>query len=198
MSLVKKLVPTPSLLVALLALVLVGGGSAMAGSLITSAQIKDHTILVKDLNKKTVKKLKGKKGPAGAVGAQGPQGPQGDQGVQGDQGPEGPQGPAGLARGYAMIQPNGTIYNPHGTFVNLEVVHIATGAYCLKSAAGTSTGIGNYGPVIASAHGQDFAKLVATVNLEYGSMCNPHGGHSLYVTNLAGTATDAYVMIALL
>ncbi len=195
MSLVKKLIPTPSLVVALLALVLVGGGSAMAGSLITSAQIKDRTILIKDLNKKTIKKLKGKAGPAGAQGAQGPQG---DQGVQGPAGPEGPQGAAGSARGHALIQPNGTIYNAQGTFVNLEVVHIATGAYCLKSAAGTSTGIGNYGPVIASAHGQDFAKLVATVNLEYGSMCNPHGGHSVYVTNLAGTATDGYVMVALL
>lgn len=195
MSLVKKLIPTPSLVVALLALVLVGGGSAMAGSLITSAQIKDRTILIKDLNKKTIKKLKGKAGPAGAQGAQGPQG---DQGAQGPDGPQGPQGAAGSARGYALIRPDGTIYNPQGTFVNLEVVHIATGAYCLKNAPGTSTGIGNYGPVMASAHGQDFAELVATVNLEYGSMCNPHGGHSVYVTNLAGTATDGYVMVALL
>lgn len=171
MRLVKKLIPTPSLVVAVLALVLVGGGSAVAGSLITSAQIKDRTILMKDLNKKTINKLNGQVGPAGADGS---------------------------ARGYAMVQPNGTIYNPQGTFVNLEVVHIGTGAYCLKSAPGTSTGIGNYGPVIASAHGQDFAKLVATVNLEYGSMCNPHGGHGVFLTKLDGTPVDGYVMIALL
>ncbi len=188
MRILRRLVPTPSMVVALLALVLVSAGSAVAGSLVTSAQIKDHTIKVVDLKKSTVKALKGKKGATGAAGEQGPQGPEGAQGPEGD---------AGLARGYAMIQPNGTLYNQQGTFANLTIVHPATGVYCLGN-NGNSTGIGNYGPVIASAHGQDFTKYVATVNLEYGSQCNPHGGHGVFLTKLDGTPVDGYVMIALL
>ena len=186
MHMLKRLIPTPSMLVALVALVLVGSGSAVAGSLITSSQIKDHTIQVKDLNQKAVKALRGKTGKTGAAGTQGPQGDQGDP------------GPAGTARGYAMINPNGTLYNQQGTLADLAIIHPATGVYCLSQVPGGSTGIGNYGPVIATAHGQDFAKRVATVNLEYGSQCNPYGGHSVYLTDLAGTPVDGYVMIALL
>lgn len=183
MRILRRLVPTPSMVVALLALVLISAGSAVAGSLVTSAQIKDRTIKVVDLKKSTVKALKGKQGPAG---------PQGEQGAQG------PQGPAGSARGYALIQPTGTLYNQQGTFADLVIVHPATGVYCLSKVAGGSTGIGNYGPVIASAHGQDFTKYVATVNLEYGSQCNLYGGHGVFLTNLSGTPVDGYVMVALL
>ena len=189
MRILRRLVPTPSMVVALLALVLVSDGSAVAGSLVTSAQIKDHTIKVVDLKKSTVKALKGNAGPSG---------PQGEQGPQGAEGAQGPKGDAGSTRGYAMIQPNGTLYNQQGTFTDLAIVHPATGVYCLSKVPDGQTGIGNYGPVIASAHGQDFAKVVATVNLEYGSQCNPHGGHSVYLTNLAGAPVDGYIMVALL
>lgn len=192
MSIRARLRPHVGLLAVLIALVLASGGSAVAGSMITSAQIKDRTIQVKDLSKKTVKSLKGKRGPAGAVGAQG------EQGEQGPQGPQGEQGPAGTARGSALVFPNGTVYGARGSFENLAVVHPATGVYCLKSNPGTSNGIGNYGTVVVSGHGPDFVKIVATVNLEYGSQCNPHGGHSVYLTNLAGTAVDGYFAIGLL
>ena len=134
-------------------------------------------------------------GPAGEAAPQGVPGEQGEQGAQGEQGE---QGPAGTTRGHAVIFPNGTVFAPAGSFVNLTVVHPATGVYCLKSNPGTSNGIGNYGPVMVSAHGQDFAEIVATVNLEYGSQCNPHGGHSVYVTTLAGAPIDGYFVIALL
>ena len=187
--LVRRLVPTPTVLALIVALALVSGGSAVAGSLVTSAQIKDRTIQMKDLNKKTIKSLKGKKGKQGVSGA---------QGVAGDQGEQGPQGEAGTARGVAMIQPNGTVYSPRGTFQNLTVVHPATGVYCLSSAPGTSTGIGNYGLVMATAHGQDFTKYAVTINLEYGSTCNPYGGHGAFVTKLDGTPVDGYFVIALM
>ncbi|WP_323791861.1 hypothetical protein [Nocardioides sp.] len=178
-----RLRPHVGAIAILLVLCLASAGSAVAGSLITSAQIKDGTIKVKDLNKKTVKKLQGKSGPVGA---------------QGEQGEQGEQGPAGTARGSALIFPAGAVYNPVGAFENLTVVHPATGVYCLGSKPGTSNGIGNYGSVVVSAHGTDFTKHVATVNLEFGSTCNPHGGHGVFVTNLAGTAVDGYFAIALM
>ena len=180
-----RLAPAPVALVAL-GLALVGGGSAVAGSLITSAQIKDHTIKMVDLNNHTVQQLQGQTGDTGPAGPQGPQGPQGDA------------GPAGTARGWALLKPDGTVMYHHGTFDNLVVTHPSTGVYCLGAASGTSIGLGNYDPVLATAHGQDFAKVVATVNTEYGSTCNPYGGHGVFTTNLAGTATDAYVVVALM
>jgi hypothetical protein len=80
-------------------LALAAGGGAVAGSLITSKDIKDKTITgadlhknavktqkvkngtlkIQDLNKKAQDALK-KTGPAGPAGPQGPQGPKGDPG----------------------------------------------------------------------------------------------------------------------
>ena len=82
---------TSGTLIALVAVLVVAlSGTAVATSLITSAQIKDGTIQLKDLNKKTRTKLKGQAGPAGAAGAQGPQGPKGDQGPKGEPGEPAP------------------------------------------------------------------------------------------------------------
>ena len=76
----------PGLLIALVVLAVAAtSGSAVAGSLITSKQIKDGTIKYKDVDKRARTKLKG------ATGPQGPQGPQG----QGQPGPA--TGPAGGA-----------------------------------------------------------------------------------------------------
>ena len=77
---------TPSLVIALLALVVaVGGGTAFAASkyIITST---------KQIKPSVRKALKGKKGPAGA------QGPQGMPGLRGPQGPAGPVNVAKLVR----------------------------------------------------------------------------------------------------
>ena len=70
----------------------VAGGSYAAGTLITSQQIKDGTIKVKDLNKKTVTALKGQTGPAGPAGPSGPAGAKGDTGPTGAKGAKGDQG----------------------------------------------------------------------------------------------------------
>jgi len=77
----------PGLLIALVVLAVAAtSGSAVAGSLITSKQIKDGTIKYKDVDKRARTKLKG---------ATGPQGPQGPQGAPGQPGPA--TGPAGGA-----------------------------------------------------------------------------------------------------
>ena len=69
----RKLKPrAPGLLIALVVLAVAAtSGSAVAGSLITSKQIKNGTIKFKDMNKGARAKL------AGDTGPQGPQGPQG-------------------------------------------------------------------------------------------------------------------------
>ena len=58
-------------------------GSAVAASLITGKQIKDHTITKKDISASTVRSLKGQRGQRGATGPRGAVGPQGAQGPAG-------------------------------------------------------------------------------------------------------------------
>jgi hypothetical protein len=90
--------PSASLVVAIAALILASTGSAVAASLITSKQIKDGTIEVKDLSKKARGSLVGNRGLTGTKGDQGPQGvpgPQGPQGVKGEQGDAGAKGETG-------------------------------------------------------------------------------------------------------
>jgi hypothetical protein len=77
------------MVVAIAAVVLASTGSAVAASLITSKQIKDGTIQVRDISKKARAQLKGKAGPQGVAGPQGAQGPQGAPGAQGAQGAPG-------------------------------------------------------------------------------------------------------------
>lgn len=102
---------SPGLGLAALALAVALGGTATAAGVarITSAEIKNGTIQLADINKRAQAKLRGRRGPPGAAGitaqgVQGLQGPPGDvgatgpagaDGAPGPQGPAGPTGPAG-------------------------------------------------------------------------------------------------------
>jgi collagen triple helix repeat protein len=99
--------PSGSMVIAIMALVLAMGGSAVAASVITSKQIKDGTIQTKDLSKKALKALKGKIGATGATGAPGPAGPQGPQGAQGVQGLKGDTGARGPSDVYSAADDTG-------------------------------------------------------------------------------------------
>ena len=66
----------PGLVIALVVLAVAAtSGSAVAGSLITSKEIKNGTIKLKDVDKRARTKLKGATGPQGPQGAQGQPGP---------------------------------------------------------------------------------------------------------------------------
>jgi hypothetical protein len=82
--------PSPTAIIASLALFFALGGTAVAAShyLITNtSQIKLSVL----------SKLKGKSGPQGAAGPAGAQGASGPQGPAGSQGPAGPAGPSNLS-----------------------------------------------------------------------------------------------------
>jgi hypothetical protein len=82
----------PATVIALLALFVALGGSALAASaLIDGHSIKNRSIPAKKLTRSAVVTLHGLRGPRGFTGPQGFQGAQGIQGAQGLQGPPGVQ-----------------------------------------------------------------------------------------------------------
>jgi hypothetical protein len=102
---------------ALAALVLVSGGSATAGSMITGKQIKDGTVTGKDVKDRSLTAVDLAPGTiptggAGAPGAPGPAGPAGATGPQGPAGAPGPAGPQGPADGPAGGDLDGSYPNP--------------------------------------------------------------------------------------
>jgi Collagen triple helix repeat (20 copies) len=88
---------SPAMVVALAALFvsLAGNATAVTVSLVTSKQIKDKTIQVRDLAPAARTALRGTRGPRGLEGSQGPAGPRGLTGLTGPTGPRGLTGPAG-------------------------------------------------------------------------------------------------------
>jgi hypothetical protein len=98
--------PSPSLIVALLALALAAGGPAAAADftksvarLITGKQVKNNSLTGRDVKDGSLLARDFKRGqlPVGtaAGGAEGPRGPQGERGVPGERGPAGEAGSPG-------------------------------------------------------------------------------------------------------
>ncbi|HWI21949.1 MAG TPA: hypothetical protein VNT22_04960 [Baekduia sp.] len=99
--------PTPSIVIAAVALFIALGGSAVAASkliktrdiatgAVTSAKVKDGTIALRDLSANTRQSLgDGTSGVNGANGANGPNGANGANGVDGDDGAAGNNGSDG-------------------------------------------------------------------------------------------------------
>ena len=95
MSRIKKLRPSPAMVVAFVALFVTGAGSAVAaGGMLDSGDIKNNSLSTKDVKNGSLLKKDFKRGqlPAGARGPLGLQGPQGPQGVAGAAGRAGRDG----------------------------------------------------------------------------------------------------------
>jgi hypothetical protein len=123
-----------AVILSLFAVLVAAASPAVAVQLVTSAKIKDGTILKKDLSRSAVKALtgqRGEKGDAGlpglpgARGAAGAPGRPGAQGLQGGQGPQGIQGLAGTAGGVdpaKVTYVNETQSVPGGTTLDIVAV----------------------------------------------------------------------------
>jgi hypothetical protein len=145
------------MMVALLALVLAMGGSAVAASLITSKQIKDGTIQLRDLSKSARAGLEGARGPQGAPGPAGAAGAPGAPGARGQDGSSAPAGAAAYAsRNVSSPEAIPNFFSNSGV-LNLDVP------------AGTSGYVTSSGVISASGPSRLIATADVTVNNITGS-----------------------------
>src|SRR5439155_3285133 len=120
MRLFRRLRPSPSMVIACFALLVVLGGTGYAAvqalprNSVTTVQVKDRSLLARD--------FKAGQLPRGAPGPQGPAGP------------AGPPGPAGAAGGaalkWALVRPDGGIAAQSGGIV--LAAHPSSGNYLLN------------------------------------------------------------------
>lgn len=124
----KNRLPSPAMVIAIVALICATTGSAVAASsLITSAKIKNGTIKLADISESTKNSLK--KGHTGAKGDKG------DTGAQGPQGIQGAPGAAGPGARWALVKEDGTILAQSG---GISVVSHNNGWYYLNVGASTT------------------------------------------------------------
>jgi hypothetical protein len=127
----------PALIVSIVALFAALSGGAIAGTLISGSQIKNHSIPAKKLTRSAIKSLHGLRGPAGL---QGPPGPKGDTGATG------PIGPSSAT----------SVSSPAAQGVGTSFVTVAT----LKVSAGSYVVMGN----ATAADSIDAAVIVCTLD----------------------------------
>lgn len=126
---IRRLRPSPGLVLASVALALALGGTGYAAvnalprNSVTTVQVKDHSLLAKDFKSGQLPR-----GPRGPVGPAGPAGP---AGAVGPAGPAGPGG-SGVAVKWALLNPNGSIAAQSG---GISVTAHATGQTVLDFGA---------------------------------------------------------------
>jgi|SRR5690349_3381979 len=119
MKMFKRLRPTPSMVIACFALLVVLGGTGYAAvqalprNSVTSVQVKDHSLLARDFKSGQL--------PRGAPGPAGPAGPQG---------PAGPAGSSGAGARWALVRPDGGIAAQSGGIT--LAAHPTSGNYILN------------------------------------------------------------------
>ncbi len=123
MNRIKSLIPSPAMVVAMIALFAALAGTsyaALARNSVGTLQVKDRSLLAKDFKTGQL--------PRGATGAPGPAGPAG---------PAGPTGPAGAAKAYARVLAGGDVDDPRARGItDASVSHPSAGVYCIDVEGG--------------------------------------------------------------
>lgn len=115
MRLIKNTIKNSGLLaIVVVAMMVVGGGSAIAGSMITGKQVKNSSLTGGDIKNKSLSVSDlSTKSRAALKGNQGPAGPQGVQGQTGSQGP--------MAERFSSVESESTSTSAAPVFENVEI-----------------------------------------------------------------------------
>jgi hypothetical protein len=130
MKVFRRLRPTPSMVIACLALMFALTGTGVAAYQATvprnsvgSLQIKNNSVTSADIKNRSLSTADFKTLPRGPAGAPGPQGPAG---------PAGAAGAAGSGKAYARILPSGDVDEGRAKAIaDAAVSKPATGVYCI-------------------------------------------------------------------
>jgi hypothetical protein len=165
--------------VALVALVLAGGGTAGAAALITGARIKDGSVRGRDIADHSLTRrdfagsvrgpagARGPEGPAGDRGPRGEPGAKGDPGEKGDKGDAGPPGPAGATGVEYRVPPAGQLVSAnHGS----PVIQTACPAGTVVTGGGVSGDAMDHVNIVQSAPLNEGAGWAAQVYNDTGSV----------------------------
>lgn len=144
----RKYRPSPSLVVAAVAIVLASVGSATAASLITGAQIRDGSLSGADIRDGSIAKTdlatsaraaatrrgpRGPRGPRGLPGVVGPAGAPGATGAAGPAGAPGAAGAPGTALAYAHVPITGGVeVSQSKGLTSANVQREGEGLYCIS------------------------------------------------------------------
>lgn len=134
MRFIARMHPSPSMAVALAALVIAGVGTASAtggGSGSSSPTSPLSKIAKKKKKKAATRGPRGFAGPAGPAGPQGPRGPGGPAGPGGPGGPGGAPGAPGSALAYAHVPAAGGADHAKNVSAS-NVTRAGTGIYCIS------------------------------------------------------------------
>lgn len=150
---------TPSLVIAVLALVLACSGGAFAAStLITGKQIKNSSITGADVKNKSLTPSDFKGSVKGDDGARGPQGPAGPAGLPGAQGA---QGAAGTLASTTVVKGPDVPSGASGSGTNVQASTATCPAGTVVTGGGWDTGVRDF---IANANPSGNGYFVIAVN----------------------------------
>jgi hypothetical protein len=205
---IKSAKPAAAVAVGVVALLVIGGGSAAAKALITGADIKDGSIHLVDLGAGTKAKLHGDKGATGAKGARGATGPAGADGAKGNQGNQGDPGRDGtsvvteaggnfsVSNGTVKFTDNGVVYGPYTdsgneggtlkdvTLAGLHVRDLASLSYTAKNVGPIANGAAPYLRIFIDNNGDGFTGAADDHDIIFAPSSQPGGCAT------SGTATD--------
>jgi Collagen triple helix repeat (20 copies) len=171
--------PSNGLVIAVLALGFSVTGTAVAATLITSADIKDHTIETRDLSANAIAGLRGQRGVAGARGANGARGSTGAAGAPGAPGSPGPAGATGAA---GPVGPAGGPLDPS------RIVHVTGPTFTLPPGTSGPTYYAAPCPTGAIALGGGFT-ITGTVHVSSSQASDFQQGWQISADNPPGGVT---------
>lgn len=163
----------PGTILATVVLVAAVAGSVYAatgGGGITSAQIQNGTIKLKDINPAARAALRGNRGPAGAAGA------------------AGPAGAAGSARAFGFVLADGSVDVARSK--NITATKLGIGVYCVTPAAAAGVTPATAFPVVSADYRGNGLTHVAQIDSSPAASCA--AGWAVRLQNFsAGSFSDA-------
>jgi hypothetical protein len=184
----KLRLPSPAMIVALLALCVALGGSAYAASKINGKNIRNGTITGKKIKNRTITSAKISRTTVRALKNR--RGLRGPRGFRGRTGPKGATGAAGTALAYARVAADGTVDTARAKAIAASnVTHPGTGVYCFVSLG--------FAPknVVATLEQGTSDVIYASIPAVSSSSSCPAGAVTVQV-KLSGAPTDGAFYVA--